>query len=280
MRTAVLCVAIALVATTFDVNAQTRRKPQASKTATFAILVTDPTGTQIPNVAVSVEGPTARTARTEGGRIALENLAPGEYLIRFEKEGFIPHERQLTARAGAPIEVNVTLKPMPAPPRPPEPEEPEPSPSNAKPAAIDVPGVAEREFVGRGALKTTSLACGGAGKASLIQLNDPVADHAHAESDEFLYVVAGEGAAVVAGAAHRLRAGMLVFVPRGVTHRFSQSGRNPLIIMSTRAGEGCASPATAEKGDSHLFAKLLIRPGTEFGGQGGMSRSSKDLGER
>ena len=254
MRTVVLCVAIALVATTFDLRAHQRRTA-APKTATFAIFVTDPSGTQVPNVSVTVEGPTPRTTRTEGGRIALENMAPGEYMIRFDKDGFIPLERQLTARAGTPIEINVTLKPMPAPPAPAEPVDPAPRPSNAKPVAVDVPGVAEREFIRRGALKTTPLACGGEGSATLIQLNEPVTDHAHAESDEFIYVVAGEGAANVAGAAHRLQAGVLVFVPRGVTHRFSQSGRNPLIVLSTRAGEGCPAPG-GEKGDTRLFARL------------------------
>ena len=240
MRIAVFCVAILMIASTDDIHAQ-RGKRTVARTATLAILVTDPGGAQIPNVSVIVEGPTPRTTRTEGGRIALENIAPGDYMIRFEKEGFTPLERQLTARAGAPIEVNVTLTPLPAPPPPPEPAVPVQGPSSAKPVAFDVPAVFEREFVGRGALKMTPLACSEGSSATLIQLNDPVTDHAHAASDEFIYVVGGEGAANVAGSAHRLRAGMLLFVPRGVTHRFSQSGRNPLVILSTRAGEGCGT---------------------------------------
>jgi mannose-6-phosphate isomerase-like protein (cupin superfamily) len=221
-----------------------KRRPAAS--ATLAIVVTDASGAPIPNVSVIVEGPTPRTSRTEGGRIALEGLTPGEYLLRFEKEGFLTMERQLTARGGAPMDVKVTLKTAPAPPPPPVPEPPAKKPSvdvDAKPATFDVPAVIEKEFVGRGAQKRTPLACGADGSATLIQLNAPVTDHAHAEADEFLYVVAGEGAANVAGAAQRLHAGVLVFVPRGVTHRFSQSGRNPLIVLSTLAGEGCAATA-------------------------------------
>lgn len=241
MRIAVLCVAIAIIASTFDIHAEQarqRRKAPAPKTATFAILVTDPAGDQIPNVRVLVEGPTPRTTRTEGGRIALENLVPGEYLIRFEKDGFVPLERQLTARAGAPIEVKATLNPLPEPPPPPKPEETAKAPSTAKPAAFDVPSVIEREFIGRAAQKITSLACSEQSTATLIQLNEPITDHAH-DADEYLYVVAGEGAADVDGTAHKLYAGVLIFVPHGVTHRFSQFGRNPLIVLSTRAGEGC-----------------------------------------
>lgn len=218
-------------------DADQKRSP---RTATFAILVTDADGTEVPSVLVTVEGPASRSVRTEGGRIALENLPVGDYRLRFEKDGFVPLERELAARAGKPIEVKVTLNRLPEPPPPPAPSEPERPASNAKPTAIDLLDVIDKEFIGRAAGKTTALACGGESTAHLIQVNDPVTDHAHAEADEFLYVIAGEGAASVAGSAHRLRAGTLVFVPRGVTHRFSQSGRNPLILLSVRAGEGCS----------------------------------------
>jgi mannose-6-phosphate isomerase-like protein (cupin superfamily) len=213
---------------------------RAPRTATFAIFVTDADGTQVPNVLVTVEGPASRTVRTEGGRIALENLPVGDYRLRFEKDGFVPLERELTARAGKPIEVKVLLNRLPEPEAPPAPPEPVRAASHAKPAALDILDVIDKEFIGRGAGRTTPLACGGEGNANLIQVNDPVTDHAHADADEFLYVIAGEGAANVDGAAHRLRAGTLVFVPRNVTHRFSQSGRNPLILLSVRAGEGCS----------------------------------------
>ena len=219
-------------------DAQQRRAP---RTATFAVLVTDADGAQVPSVLVTVEGPAARTVRTEGGRIALEGLPVGEYRLRFEKEGFVTLERELTARAGKPIDVQVTLNRLPEPPPEPEPEPPAPAaPSDAKPVALDLLEVIDREFVGRAAGKTTPLACGGSGNARLIQVNDPVTDHAHDEADEVLYVIAGEGAASVSGRAHRLKAGMLLFVPRGVTHRFSQSGRNPLIVLSVTAGQGCS----------------------------------------
>jgi mannose-6-phosphate isomerase-like protein (cupin superfamily) len=229
-----LCVSVAAAGAAVD--AQQKRAP---RTATFAIVVTDADGTQIPSVLVTVEGPATRTIRTEGGRIALEGLPVGDYRLRFEKDGFLPLERELTARAGKPIEVKVTLNRLPEPPPPTVPSEPERPAASAAPAVLDLLDVIDKEFIGRGAGKTTRLACGGDGNANLIQVNDPVADHTH-DGDEFIYVIAGEGAANVAGAAHRLRAGTLLFVPRGVTHRFSQSGRNPLIVLSVTAGAGCA----------------------------------------
>jgi mannose-6-phosphate isomerase-like protein (cupin superfamily) len=218
-------------------DAQQRRAP---RTATLAIVVTDAEGAQVPTVLVTVEGPASRTARTEGGRIALEGLPAGVYRLRFEKEGFITLERELTARAGAPTEVKVTLTRAPAPEPPPAPApEPDRPAADAKPQAVDMLELIDKEFVGRGAGKTTPVACGGDGSATLIQVNEPVAEHTHADADEFIYVIAGEGSASLSGAAQTLRAGMLLFVPRGATHRFSQSGRNPLIVLSVAAGRGC-----------------------------------------
>lgn len=261
MRIAPVFVAIAIIASTFDIHAQQpaqatppAKPPQQAKppqrrvpaTATLAITVTDPAGAEIPNVLVTAEGPTPRTSRTEGGRIAFENLRAGEYLLRFEKDGFLTLERQLTARAGKPVEVRATLKPAPEPPAPaPPPARTEEAreASAARPAAFDVPAIIEKEFIGRAAVKSTPLVCGDDANATLIQLNDPVSDHTHADSDEFLYVVAGEGAASVGGAAQKLRAGVLLFVPRGAVHRFSRSGRNPLIVVSIKAGGECQGPA-------------------------------------
>ena len=219
-----------------------RRAP--ARTATFAITVADPSGAPIPNVLVTVEGAASRSTRTEGGRIAFEELPLGKYTVRFEQPGFITVERDLTATAGKPIEIKVTMKPLPAPPPEPAPPAPEPTktkqpPSDAKPAVFDVPGVIEKEFVGRGAAKTTPLVCGSDGNATLIQLNQPLQQHAHDDADEFIYVVAGEGSASLQGTSQKLKAGTLLFVPRGTSHGLTVSGRNPLIVLSTRAGGGC-----------------------------------------
>lgn len=243
MRTLVIVWVLAALATgSVEAQRRTTKKPAAN--VTFAILVTDPDGTQVPRTLVTVEGPASRSIRTEGGRIALENLPAGDYRLRFEKEGFVTLERELTARGGPPIEVNVTLRRTgeaePAATEPaPEPDAPAPSPSTAKPAVFDVPAAIEREYVGRAPERRTPLACGEQGSATLIQLNDPMAPHAHAEADEFIYVVAGEGTATVDGVPQRLRAGVLLFVPRGIPHGVTRSGRNPLIVLATRAGEGC-----------------------------------------
>lgn len=235
MRKFLFFVGVAAAVSSFDTRAQ--QKPRGGRTATFAISVADPAGTPIPNVLVTLEGPASRSTRTEAGRIALEALPVGRYTLRFEREGFVTLERELSATAGKPIEVTVTLKPLPAAPA--EPPKPSMDANDAKPAVFDVPGVIEKEYVGRAAARTTSLACGSEGTATLIQLNEPLADHTHADADEFLYVVAGEGSASVAGREQKLSAGILLFVPRGTPHGLTAAGRNPLILLSTRAGEPC-----------------------------------------
>ncbi|MEX2662004.1 MAG: cupin domain-containing protein [Vicinamibacterales bacterium] len=88
--------------------------------------------------------------------------------------------------------------------------------------------------------RTTPLACGSEGTATLLQLNQPLAAHSHDDAEEFLYVVAGEGSASVEGRQEQLRAGILVFGPRATPHALAPTGRNPLIVLSTRAGEPCS----------------------------------------
>lgn len=227
-------------ATAADLGAQRRGAGGNRASATLAVTVADPTGAPIGNVLVTVEGADKRSARTEGGRIAFENLKAGAYRLRFEREGFVTLERELSARGGAPTDVKVTLTPMPPPPPPPAPVTPvAPSTVNAKPVSMDLPSFIEKNYIGREPSKTSPLACATSGNATLIQVKEQLPPHAHDEADEFLYVIAGEGTARIAERTEPLRAGMFVMVPRAVAHSVTVTGRRPLVIMSTRAGEGC-----------------------------------------
>lgn len=123
----VLPLVFAIFAPDFQ-QAPAPQRRTARATATFAVMVTDPAGAPVGNVLVTVDGPDKRTARTEAGRIAFENLPTGAYKLRFEREGFVTFEKELTARSGAPIDVKVTLTPVPPPPPPPVPVELPPPP--------------------------------------------------------------------------------------------------------------------------------------------------------
>ena len=245
MRLTIVLLAVALVASSTDAYAQ--RRPATPARATLAITVSSSDGLPISDAVVTVEGPAKRTLRTEAGRAVLEGVPAGEYRLRFEHEGYVPLEKELTARTGKPTEVKVTLTALPAPPPPPvESPAPKPPSPTAKALAADLAALTEKEWIGRAPSKTTLLACSALTNSNLIQLNRPLADHAHPDADEIFYVVGGEGIARVATGQQKLQAGVFLFIPRGLSHELTPSGRNPLILMSVRAGESCQAAADAK----------------------------------
>lgn len=246
MRILTALAGLLLIAAPADSAAQRRSAPGGS--AAFAIVVSDPGGAPLADVKVTLtplagrSGAAPREARTERGRITFENLPPGSYRLRFDREGFVPLERELTARGGAPVDVNVTLTPAPPPPPPPAPPAPvaPPVPAlSADPLAIDLTAFIEKNYIGRGTSKASPLTCTAGGPAVLIQVKEALAEPARADADEFLYVIAGEGIGRAAGHDQPLRPGTFMMVPRGVARTLAAAGRNPLVVLSVRAGEKC-----------------------------------------
>jgi hypothetical protein len=220
--------------------------------------VTDGEGAPLGNVKVSLTtlagtggaAPRAveaapREGRTESGRLAFENLPAGNYRLRFDREGFIPLERELTARGGALIDVKVTLTPAPAPPPPPPAPAPAPEPPPAPalssdPIVIDMTDFIEKNYLRRGESKTSPLTCTAGGPAVLLQVREGIAEPARPDADEFLYVIAGEGIGRAAGHDQSLHPGTFMMVPRGVPRTLAAAGRTPLVLLSIRAGEKCS----------------------------------------
>ena len=219
-------------------GAQQQRR--ATGSSTFAILVSDPAGQPLTGVKVTLDGPAQRSQTTEAGRIAFENLPAGTYHVRFERDGFETLDRDVVARGARPIDVKVTLVPAPKPvPLPPPPPPAAPT-VDAKAVVLDMPALIEKNYVGRASGKVSSLACAAGGDATLIQINDPLTDQRHADADEFVYVIAGQGTARLGEREETLRAGMFVLIPRGLPHTLTRSGRSPLVMLAMRAGEHCA----------------------------------------
>lgn len=212
---------------------------------TFAVVVTDASGAPIDDARVTLTGTAERTGRTEAGRLAFEELRPGTYRLRFDKDGFVPLERELTARGGTPIDVKVTLDAAPPPPKPIEPVKPPAPPApptvDAKPMGLDLPTYITNNYVGRAPGKASGLSCTTGGAANLLQINDPIRQHTHGDSDEFVYVIAGEGNAQIGtNNAEPMSAGMFLVVPRGMAHSFTAT-KKPLVVLSILAGDKCAS---------------------------------------
>lgn len=221
------------------------------------VTVRDMSGTPLAGVTVTVSGGGSIEERTnEAGTVPL-TLSDGVYRLRFDREGFITLEREVTIRAGRPREIAVSLNrapapaaPPPAPAPPPEPEVPVATAGRSiPPANVSITAFLEKNFVGRDPLKESVLGCLPEATARLLQIREPLARHAHDEVDEVLYVVAGEGALRIGEGATELAPGSLSTIPRGTAHALERRGRNPLIVLSTLAGAPCAvaAPTAASK---------------------------------
>ncbi len=67
----------------------------------------------------------------------------------------------------------------------------------------------------------------------LIRIGGAIAMHHHAESEEIVYLVSGEGVLHVRGGDQALEAGDLVVVPRNTPHGFTPTGTMPAVVLST-----------------------------------------------
>ena len=233
-RTDLVSIPILMLICAIPVDAQ--RRGATAGSVTFVVAVSDPSGAPITGVKVILTGPAERTAQTGGGRIAFEGLPAGAYRFRFEKDGFVLLERELSGRGSAPVGVKVTL--TPAPPPPPAVAPPSEHKVDAKLVVLDMPAFIEKYYVGKGPGKMTPLGCSTGGAATLIQINEPVAEHTHTDADEFIYVVAGQGVARLKDRQEALGSGVFMMIPRGIAHAFIAS-KKPLVLISTRAGEKC-----------------------------------------
>jgi len=212
--------------------------PPRTGPVTLAIAVADPAGAPVGDVKVSLTGAVTRTSRTERGRTVFEGLPAGDYRVVFEKTGYVTLERDVTGRGAKPIDVKVTLNPVPLPPIQPVGSLP-PQAVEGKMAVLDMPAFIEKNYVGRAAGKTTPMACATGGSGTLLQLNEPLAQHAHADADEFIYVIAGEGMARLSGREESLGPAVFLMVPRGTPHTISAGRKKPLVMMSILAGGQC-----------------------------------------
>ena len=220
-----------------------QRRGAGGGAVTFAVAVEDSTGAPLGEVRVTLTGPASRNSRTERGRLVFEGLPSGAYHFKFEKDGYTPVERDVTGRGSAPIAVKVTLEKL-APPVESVQKLPQPAappPSGVKPVVIDMPAFIEKYYVGRAAGKTTPVACAGGGEATLLQMNEGIAEHVHRDADEFLYVIAGQGAVRMGERVEPVGPGVFLLIPRGEPHTITPAVKKPLVALSIRAGEKCGA---------------------------------------
>jgi mannose-6-phosphate isomerase-like protein (cupin superfamily) len=244
-RTLLLCTFAIL--TSASLSAQTAASRATGKPAAITIQVTDTLGAPLADAAVTITGPVAREGTTTAdGSLRVTNMRAGTYRLRFVREGSITLERELTLRAGESPTVEVALSPAPsvpnAPAAPIAPVAPSPPslgpPGDARVTAV--PLFLEKNFIGgRERRKDSLLGCTATGTATLHQLRDSWLGHTHDDAEEWIYVVAGEGALRIGETNQRLQAGTFSLVPHTVPHAVIPQGRNPLIIISVLSGPAC-----------------------------------------
>lgn len=237
MRTLIIPSILLFSAVATPVYAQSRGVAAGRGPITFAIAVADSSGKPVRDVKLRLSGASARTARIQNGRAVLEGLRAGNYLFRFEKNGYVTFEREVAASGRKPIDVKVRLTSLSAPiPMPSGPQL-----MDAKLVVLDMPAFIEKNYVGRDAGKTTPLGCAAGGSGTLLQIKDSLAQHAHDDADEFIYVIAGKGTLKLADREEPLSPAVFLMIPRRMAHTLTSSSKKPLVVMSVRAGERCAS---------------------------------------
>ena len=123
-------------------------------------------------------------------------------------------------------------------PAPPPPPPPKPAPAASRwPQARRSAWSSRTSWIGTSSAASRSRSRSCPAKpletVRLLQMREAVAAHTHAEGDELIYVVAGEGSARLGDEVVALKPSSLVVVPRGLSHQLERRGKNPLIVMST-----------------------------------------------
>lgn len=230
---------------------------QSRYIANVEISVTDRAGTPIPAARLAVRGLTDRDGVTgDQGKLLLPNLPAGIYTLRAERETFIPFEMKFTVKGGETVQVVAALsssRPAPSQTDAAGVARPVPMPSASSPATavrlastttgspriLSIPDFAEHQLMKPQAPQESPISCSGLAAARLIQVREPIAGHTHADADEMLYVVAGDGTLTIGDVEQRIAPGWFSMVPRGTAHSISRRGRNPVVVLSMVAGQPC-----------------------------------------
>jgi quercetin dioxygenase-like cupin family protein len=122
----------------------------------------------------------------------------------------------------------------------------------SSPESIYVPADGGTTKWFNGDILTTKLTAGQSGGAlSLTEATVPPgggpAPHIHPHTDEIFYLVGGELELLRGEGVTTISTGDLVFLPRGITHRYINTGSQParMLILYTRAVPKACSPKAA-----------------------------------
>jgi mannose-6-phosphate isomerase-like protein (cupin superfamily) len=116
---------------------------------------------------------------------------------------------------------------------------------------VSIPEFLDKNYIRREPLKESVLSCSSSATTRLLQMHENIAEHTHADLDEALYIVAGEGAIRINGESTAVTAGSLTIVPHTVAHSIERRGKNPLMVLSMLSGAPCrAEPPPSNASNS------------------------------
>ncbi len=246
-------------------TAPRRPQPQQAAPGHIVITVRDQSGTPLAAVKVVLSGPQSDQGTTgSDGTVRFDVPPPGTYRLRFEREGFITLERELGVRGRQTIDVEVALNlapPPPPPPTPPPPPPPSPaatapsglaSAPSGPPIVVSIPEFVNKHYIGREPLKESVLGCLADSMTRVLQLHQAVAEHTHADLDEIIYVIAGEGSVRLTDRTAAVTPGFLAILPHGQPHALAPRGRNPLIVLSILNGAECRAGGSVSSAATEL----------------------------
>jgi mannose-6-phosphate isomerase-like protein (cupin superfamily) len=221
--------------------------PASPSRAGVAITVTDTHGLPIPDVRVTIAGPSDRNGETDSsGQANFVGMQPGTYRVRFDGDKVVSFEREVTVRAGQPTGIDVTLNLAPPAPAPP----PAAPPAHAEavvgppgsPLVLSIVDLAEKQLAGNQPRRETLVSCSGNTRTTLVVLNQDQAERLYQGAETEYYVVAGQGAVRLNGRETALSAGTYVSIPRNTSHSVLRRGNRALVVLSVLSGEPCEQP--------------------------------------
>jgi hypothetical protein len=222
--------------------------PAQASSGNVTITVTDGVGTPLEGVTITADGPLNRSGTTDGsGTLRLQGMRVGTYRVRFDMDGYLSFEKEITTRAGQrTLDVSVMLTEAPEPPPPPPPPPPKPAeptlPPPGEPKSMALPDWIEKNFISnREPHKESLIGCSGVGQALVWQIRDPWTGRQHDGADGLFYVIGGDGTLHLGEKEVPVGAGSFAVVPRGTSYSFTRRGRNPLIVLGVLAGAPCAA---------------------------------------
>ena len=230
-----------------------RTTPAAPTAATgrgnLTIFVTDTAGAPLRDVRIQAFGPTDRSGTTDsGGSLRLNGVQVATYRLRFNGEGLVEFEREVTLRAGQTTEVDVTLRAAPpvvaaAPPPAPAPAAApaalaEPKGPLGQPLVASIVDLVDKAFL-TGSRKEALLSCSTNTRTTLVQLSDDQPMRLYDKAEVTYYVLGGEGNVKLGAREIAIKQDSFVSVPRGTAHSIEHKGRRPLIIVAQLSGEPC-----------------------------------------